>query len=79
MLSNQYNLSNIEPNIQVFNVDVVGDRSLTLQFIPNQRVPLAANYPEVLKHLHRLWGFTVKLEQLNSDGNRQILGMVPAE
>ena len=79
MLSNQYNLSNIEPNIQVFNVDVVGDRSLTLQFIPNQRVPLAASYPEVLKHLHRLWGFTVKLEQLNSDGNRQILGMVPAE
>ena len=79
MLSNQYNLSNIEPNIQVFNVDVVGDRSLTLQFVPNQRVPLAANYLEVLKHLHRLWGFTVKLEQLNSDGNRQILGMVPAE
>ena len=79
MLSNQYNLSNIEPNIQVFNVDVVGDRSLTLQFVPNQRVPLAANYLDVLKHLHRLWGFTVKLEQLNSDGNRQILGMVPAE
>ena len=79
MLSNQYNLSNIEPNIQVFNVDVTGDRSLTLQFIPNQRVPLAASYPLVLKHLHRLWGFTVKLEQLNTDGNRQVLGMVPAE
>lgn len=79
MLSNQYNLSNIEPNIQVFNVDVTGDRSLTLQFIPNQRVPLATSYPLVLKHLHRLWGFTVKLEQLNTDGNRQVLGMVPAE
>lgn len=79
MLSNQYNLSTIEPNIQVLNVDVVGDRSLTLQFIPNQRVPLGASYPEVLKHLHRLWGFTVKLEQLNSDGSRQLLGMVPAE
>jgi len=64
MLSNQYNLSNIEPNIQVFNVDVTGDRSLTLQFIPNQRVPLATSYPLVLKHLHRLWGFTVKLEPL---------------
>lgn len=78
-LSNQYNLSNNEPNIQVFNVDVVGDRSLTLQFIPNQRVPLAASYPEVLKHLHRLWGFTVKLEQLNTDGSRQLLGMMPTE
>jgi len=79
MLSAQYNLSNIEPNIQVFNVDVIGDRSLTLHFVPNQRVPLAANYPEVLKHLHRLWGFTVKLEQQNSDGSRQLLGMMPAE
>lgn len=78
MLSAQYNLSNIEPNIQVYNVDVTGDRSLTLQFVPNQRIPLAANYPEVLKHLHRLWGFTVKLEQLNTDGSRQVLGMVPS-
>ena len=29
-LAAQYNLSNLEPNIQVFNVDVRGDRSMTL-------------------------------------------------
>ncbi len=79
MLSAQYNLSNIEPNIQVYNVDVTGDRSLTLRFVPNQRVPLAENFPLVLKHLHRLWGFTVKLEQLNDDNSSKILGMMPPE
>ncbi len=79
MLSAQYNLSNIEPNIQVYNVDVTGDRSLTLRFVPNRRVPLADNFGQVLKHLHRLWGFTVKLEQQNEDGSCKLLGMVPAE
>lgn len=77
MLSAQYNLSNIEPNIQVWNVDVSGDRSLTLRFIPNNRVPLAESYPSVLKHLHRLWGFTVRLEQLNEDNSVTQLMMVP--
>lgn len=77
MLSAQYNLSNIEPNIQVWNVDVSGDRSLTLRFIPNNRVPLAESYPSVLKHLHRLWGFTVRLEQLNDDNSVTQLMMVP--
>ena len=33
----------------------------------------------VLKHLHRLWGFTVKLEQLNEDNNVKLLGMMPHE
>ncbi|WP_306518717.1 SpoVR family protein [Rheinheimera sp.] len=77
MLSAQYNLSNIEPNIQVWNVDVSGDRSLTLRFIPNNRVPLADSYQPVLKHLHRLWGFTVRLEQLNEDNSITQLMMVP--
>ena len=77
MLSAQYNLSNIEPNIQVWNVDVSGDRSLTLRFVPNHRVPLADSYHQVLKHLHRLWGFTVRLEQLNEDNTVRQLLMVP--
>ncbi len=67
-LSNQYNLSMNEPNIQVYNVDVRGDRSLTLRHIPHNGVPLAATATEVLRHLHRLWGFAVKLETLDADG-----------
>ncbi|HEY5738355.1 MAG TPA: SpoVR family protein [Gammaproteobacteria bacterium] len=67
-LSNQYNLSMNEPNIQVYNVDVRGDRSLTLRHVPHNSVPLAETCEEVLKHLHRLWGFSVKLETLDEDG-----------
>lgn len=39
-LSSQYNLSNLEPNIQIWNVDLRGDRSLTLRYIPHNRAPL---------------------------------------
>ncbi|UMX54672.1 SpoVR family protein [Escherichia coli] len=39
-LSTQYNLSNLEPNIQIWNVDLRGDRSLTLRYIPHNRAPL---------------------------------------
>ncbi|MGD8231262.1 SpoVR family protein [Vibrio sp. TRT 1302] len=76
-LAAQYNLSNLEPNIQVFNVDVRGDRSLTLQYVPHDRIPLDDSYEEVLKHLYRLWGFDVKLEELKDSGRREILGTCP--
>ncbi|GAB2934308.1 SpoVR family protein [Rheinheimera gaetbuli] len=77
MLSQQYNLSQIEPNIQVFNVDLNGDRSLTLRYVAQNRVPLAASYQHVLKHLHRLWGFTVYLEQQQDDGSAELIGKCP--
>jgi stage V sporulation protein R len=60
-LSQQYNLSMQEPNIQIWDVDLRGDRSLTLRHIPNQRKLLANNTENVLKHVHRLWGFDVHL------------------
>ncbi|MDU7619929.1 MAG: SpoVR family protein, partial [Escherichia coli] len=60
-LSSQYNLSNLEPNIQIWNVDLRGDRSLTLRYIPHNRAPLDRGRKEVLKHVHRLWGFDVML------------------
>ncbi|BCL70330.1 SpoVR family protein [Vibrio nigripulchritudo] len=76
-LAAQYNLSNLEPNIQVWNVDVRGDRSLVLQYVPHDRIPLGKSYPEVLKHLYRLWGFDVILEQKNESGRKEILGTCP--
>ncbi|MBD1577597.1 SpoVR family protein [Vibrio sp. S11_S32] len=78
-LASQYNLSNLEPNIQVWNVNVRGDRSLILQHIPQDRVPLHTNYPEVMKHLHRLWGFDVILEEVKETGNREILASCPEQ
>ena len=65
-LAAQYNLGNREPNIQVYNVDVRGDRSLTLRHYMHQNRPLDSNSTnEILKHVHRLWGFEVKMESVN--------------
>lgn len=66
-LANQYNLGSIEPNIQVYNVDLRGDRSLTLRHTRHNRRPLSDSTEEVLKHFYRLWGFDVILESVNSD------------
>ena len=78
-LSAQYNLSNIEPNIQVYEVDSRGDRSLTLSYIPQQGIPLADSHHKVLQHLHHLWGFSVKLEQVDERGKRQLLATYPEQ
>jgi spore cortex formation protein SpoVR/YcgB (stage V sporulation) len=61
-LASQFNLGDREPNIQVVNVDVRGDRSLTLRHTQHARQPLGDSTNGVLKHLHRLWGFPVHLE-----------------
>jgi stage V sporulation protein R len=65
-LAQQYNLSMNEPNIQVFNVDVNGDRSLTLHHIQHDHRPLGDSTQEVLRHLHCLWQFDVHMETRNN-------------
>lgn len=71
-LSNQYNLGNREPNIQVFNVNRRGDRSLTLRHYQHNRRPLGESTQEVLKHLARLWCFTVRIETEKDDGSFEL-------
>ncbi len=66
-LARQYNLSFREPNIQVWNVDVRGDRSLTLRHIPVNGVPLSADTEKVLHHIHKLWGFDVHMQSVADD------------
>jgi spore cortex formation protein SpoVR/YcgB (stage V sporulation) len=61
----------------VWNVDLRGDRSLTLRYIPHNRAPLDKGRKEVLKHVHRLWGFDVTLEQQNEDGSVELLERCP--
>jgi spore cortex formation protein SpoVR/YcgB (stage V sporulation) len=78
-LSEQYNLSNKEPNIQVFNVDVRGDRSLSLVYTPHNKIPLGKSKDEVMKHLHRLWGFDVILNQVDDHGNMIKIAQCPVE
>lgn len=76
-LAAQYNLSQHEPNIQIYNVAIRGDRTLTLRYTPHERIPLAASHKEVLKHLHKLWGFAVQLDQEDADGRVHPLAHCP--
>lgn len=70
-LSRQYNLGNLEPDIQVYSVNIEGDRSLTLQHTQRNGVPLGASTNEVLKHLHALWKFPVILQTV--DQQQQVI------
>ena len=67
-LSRQYDLSSREPDIQVWNVNLRGDRSLTLRHTQNNNRPLHESAQEVLKHVARLWGFGVQLDSVDNSG-----------
>ena len=67
-LSRQYDIGTREPDIQVWNVDMRGDRSLTLRHQQRGGLPLREDSAEVLKHVARLWGFDVKMESVDAQG-----------
>jgi spore cortex formation protein SpoVR/YcgB (stage V sporulation) len=67
-LANEYNLSRQEPDIQVYKVDLGGDRSMLLHHLQQDQVPLQETEArEVLKHLRNLWRFDVVLESRQQD------------
>ena len=67
-LADQHNLSKQEPDIQVWEVALRGDRSMTLRHNQRDRIPLDEDdTKETLKHLHHLWRFDVHLESLRDD------------
>ena len=77
-LSHQYDLGSREPNIQVWSVNLRGDRSLTLRHTQHNDRPLHDTAQEVLKHVARLWGFGVHLDSVNSRGETTRRWAVPA-
>lgn len=80
LLSQQYNISMTEPNIQIYSVDVRGDRSLTLQHVMKDDRPLEKeNTEQIMRHLYRLWGFEVKLESIDDTNKVTANYMFPAE
>ncbi|HET8904565.1 MAG TPA: SpoVR family protein [Saccharospirillum sp.] len=79
LLAEQYNLSMREPNIQVVDVNLRGDRSLTLRHTRHNNIPLDKDAEKVLKHAHRLWGFDVHLESCQGNEVRQRLHMPPRD
>jgi len=76
--SADHDLSAREPDIQVWNVKVRGDRSLTLRHTQHKGRPLNSSAEEVLKHVSRLWGFGVNLESVNGSGEVTMRWMVTA-
>jgi stage V sporulation protein R len=64
-LAANYDLGNLEPDIQVYNVNARGDRALTLRHDMHHGRPLEKdNAEEVVRHLQQLWGFDVVLESV---------------
>lgn len=72
-LVDQYNLGSQEPDIQIYNVNLRGDRSLTLRHTQYNRRPLGDTTLEVLKHIKRLWQFPVRLETVDHKGSVSLL------
>ncbi len=72
LLAAQYNRDNQVPDVQVLRYEHRGDRSLTLRHRRHRRRPLGDDAEQVLRHLHRLWGFNVRL--VTVDENDQEIG-----
>jgi stage V sporulation protein R len=61
-LAESYDIGSQEPDIQVADVDLLGDRRLILRHKRQKGIPLAeANRDKVLKHIRALWGYEVRL------------------
>jgi spore cortex formation protein SpoVR/YcgB (stage V sporulation) len=61
-LSQSYNRSRYVPDIQIFDVDVFGDRTLTLEHTPINKRGLDSNeVRKVLPYVEHLWGFPVRI------------------
>jgi stage V sporulation protein R len=62
-LADSYDVGEGEPDIQVVDVDLLGDRELVLRHTARKGVGLAeAGREATLRHVRRLWGYDVRLE-----------------
>lgn len=68
-LSESYSISKREPDIQVYNVNLKGDRTLRLRHNVYNGITLGKYTEEVLKHVRSLWGYGVSLESVDAFNN----------
>jgi len=65
VLAQNYDLASQEPNIQIVDVDLLGDRRLHLQHVRRNDVSLDEDQRKTtLAHLENLWGYDVALEDI---------------
>jgi len=66
-LARQYDLARREPHIEVLDVDLVGDRCLVLGHTVYSGVLLdPKNCRAVLRHIAHLWGYSVRLLEIDA-------------
>ena len=72
-LAATYEIGTVEPDIQVVDAELRGDRTLRLQHTMRDRIPLAEKTrDEVLKHLHLLWGYDVSLVGIDRESETKV-------
>jgi stage V sporulation protein R len=68
-LAKEYNIGYHIPDIQVYDVDRWGDRTMTLRHYMVNKVPLDANSATAtIQYLSWLWGYPVKLDSVDENG-----------
>jgi spore cortex formation protein SpoVR/YcgB (stage V sporulation) len=68
-LARQYDVGVMDPNIQVTDAELMGDRTLHLTHLVHRGVPLhASTRAHVCAHVERLWGHEVILEESDGGG-----------
>jgi spore cortex formation protein SpoVR/YcgB (stage V sporulation) len=66
-LANLYDIGAIEPDIQIVDVDLAGDRRLMVQHRARDGILLEqADAQRVLRHIANLWGYSVKLVEVDA-------------
>ncbi|MDB5405997.1 MAG: SpoVR family protein [Rhodospirillales bacterium] len=72
-LSRQYDLARREPDIQVVDVDLAGDRCLVLAHSVYNGVQLEEKTCQsVLRHISELWGYNVRLHEVDAATDRRL-------
>jgi stage V sporulation protein R len=72
-LAQSYEIGRIDPDIQVVDADLKGDRCLTLRHMALDRIPLETkDRDQALKHLRRLWGYDVSIESIDRDSGAML-------
>lgn len=72
-LSQQYCVSALDPDLQIIDADLQGSRRLVVAHKVRNGVLLErANCERTLYHLARLWGYRVKLIEIDSDSGKTL-------
>lgn len=72
-LAQSYDLAYQEPDIQVQDADLRGDRELKLTHAVREGIILdPKNRDEVLKHVRRLWGYNVSMTALDQESGARV-------